>query len=296
MGRYIPLRALIAVAATGAVLTAAPAHAESTEIKVISHNIRGGQINNGALYTLDLVKSQIASFAPDVVMLQEVCQSQATNFANTYQPLGWTVHYVVRREHPDCDGVPDGATAPIGELIAIPRAGSPYREFLPGDGSSNTYSISCLTFFKNTGREYLACNTHLSAGSTLGAIRDSQLAQIQNSMQWSINYGRGVILGGDLNMTPDITSMDKLYKIRNDGSLTGNGSFFEADQTDATYFRSVCSGQPFCRSGQPTKGSEKYDYLFFAANKTTVNSLSGGVVASPYSNHDLYRGRGLFVW
>ena len=307
MGRFMPRRARVialVIAMAGALLTAAPAHASQTDIRVITHNIRGGQINLGSVHALDLVKRQIASYQPDVVMLQEVCESQAANFKATFPASqGWTVHFSPRRGHDGCNGTRDDGVYPqIGELIATPRNGASdlwAPELASEDPANIRYHVSCLTFVKNGGQEYLACTTHLSAGgSRNGAVRAQQLDRIRTELDWSIGYGRGVIFGGDLNVPPGNASMNKIYKIKNDGTRGGAGSMFEADQGDKTYFGSTCGqGKPFCQTGQPTKGKvDKFDYVFFGANYTRPSGqyLKAEIAGKGLSNHNLVRARARF--
>lgn len=309
MGRSMLLRAqviaLVAVVA-GAVLVAAPAQAAQTDIRVITHNVRGGQINRGDLDVLDLVKRQISSYHPDVVMLQEVCESQAANFAAKYpSSQGWTVHFSPRRGHDGCNGtLRDGIYPQIGELIATPRNGASglwAPELASEDPAKTRYHVSCLTFKKNGGQEYLACTTHLSAGgSANAAVRAQQLDRIRTELDWSIGHGRGVIFGGDLNVLPGNASMNKIYKIKNDGTQNGAGPMFEADQGDKKYFGSTCGERkPFCQTGQPTKGKEdKFDYVFFSANNTRPNGqyLTAEVAGKGLSNHNLVRAEARFFW
>lgn len=296
---HLPARgrlAALALAVAGTLLVAAPAHAEQTDITVITHNIRGGQINKGDLRTLDTVKNQINTHQPDVVMLQEVCASQYAEFVRTFPAsAGWTAHFSPRKFHTGCG-------EQIGEVIATQRNGASglYAPELASENPDGIkYHLSCLTFQKNTGREYLACTTHLSAGAANAGIREAQLNTIKAELQWSIDYGRGVIFGGDLNMLPSNPSMNKLYKIRNDGSETGAGSFYEGDQDDKNHFGSTCGqGKPFCKTGEPTKNGEKFDYVFFNATRTRPNgpNLTETVAGKGLSNHNVVRATSRFYW
>lgn len=290
--------AATAVAISSVILTPTAAQAETSTIRVLSHNINGGQWNYGSPAALAPVNGQIDAFAPvDVVMLQEVCESQRASFQAAHP--AWTVVFTPRRLHDRCDGVEDDRTSQyIGELVAIPRAASTTATYpLYGEGG---FHLTCVGFVKGS-REYLPCTTHLPPGDDAGprAQRDAQLSQIRDHLRWSVNYGRGVILGGDFNTEPDDTLMAKVYRIRNNGTRTGDGDFFEADQTDKTFFPDYgCSKTLlFCKSGQDTKCREKVDYIFFSKNGTSAGSgLSGGVVATSSSNHDVVRGRADFTW
>lgn len=287
--------AALALALAGTVLVAAPAQAEQTDITVITHNIRGGQINKGDLATLNTVSRQIRKHSPDVVMLQEVCRSQYVDFMRRFPASeGWTVHFSERKQHRGCG-------EKIGEVIATQRDGASglYAPELASENPEGIkYHLSCLTFLKNGGREYLACTTHLSAGDDNAAIREAQLNTIKYELEWSVGYGRGVIFGGDLNTLPDSPMMNKLYRIRNNGSETGAGSFYEGDQTDGRYFAAACANQPFCKSGQPTMNGKKVDYVFFNASRTkpTGATISETIAGKGLSNHNIVRATSRFYW
>jgi endonuclease/exonuclease/phosphatase family metal-dependent hydrolase len=299
MGFILPARgrlAALALAVAGTLLVAAPAHAEQTDITVITHNIRGGQINNGNLAALDAVTNQVNTHLPDVVMLQEVCASQYAEFVRRFPAsAGWTVHFSPRKHHTGCG-------EQIGEVIATPRNGASglYAPELASENPTGIkYHLSCLTFLKNGGREYLACTTHLSAGADNASIREAQLNQIKAELQWSVDYGRGVVFGGDLNMLPSNPSMNKLYKIRNDGTQTGAGSFYEGDQDDTRWYGSACAtSRPFCKTGESTKLGEKFDYVFFDAVRTkpSGSTISETVAGKGLSNHNVVRATSRFYW
>lgn len=297
MGLHLPARGRVAalvIALAGTLLVAAPAHAEQTDITVISHNIRGGQINKGDLDTLNTVTRQIRKHSPDVVMLQEVCASQYADFMRRFPASdGWTVHFSERKKHTGCGEM-------IGEVIATPRNGASdlYAPELASENPGIKYHLSCLTFLKNGGREYLACTTHLSAGDKNAAIREAQLNTIKAELQWSVDYGRGVVFGGDLNTLPDSPMMNKLYKIKNNGTEGGAGSFYEGDQTDTRYFAGACANRPFCKSGQPTMNGKKVDYIFFDASRTkpTGSTISETLAGKGLSNHNIVRATSRFYW
>ena len=48
--------------------------------KVITHNIAGAMIHKGGAQAFDGVDAEIQDFKPDVVLLQEVCQTQFDAF------------------------------------------------------------------------------------------------------------------------------------------------------------------------------------------------------------------------
>jgi hypothetical protein len=100
-----------------------------------------------------------------------------------------------------------------------------------------------------------------------------------------------IVFGGDLNTTPGLPQLDPFYR----PSLGGTGDYYEADQTDASYYPSGCGG-PSCRSGGYTvRGGDetftlKYDYVFFQApTLTDLTGLSARCGYDPNSDHGIYR-------
>ncbi len=298
MGLHLPARgrvAALALALAGTVLVAAPAHAEQTDITVITHNIKGGQDNKGNLAALDAVTNQTNTHDPDVVMLQEVCASQYAEFVRRFPvSAGWTTTFTIRKHHTGCG-------ENIGEVIATQRNGATVLPPVPlsSENPDIGYHLTCVAFVKNGGRPYRACTTHLSATDKNAAVREAQLNEIKPALQSAIDAGNGVIFGGDLNTLPGHPTMNKLYKIRNNGTQTGGGSFFEGDQDDAQHYGSACAEErPFCKSGEATKTGEKVDYIFFSAAHTRASgpNLSEVIAGKGLSNHKIVRATSRFYW
>ena len=95
---------------------------EVVTFDVITHNIAGGMLNYGQPKALETVEAAIANAKPDAVMLQEVCSTQAAQFAANHP--AWAVEFrVTRPEHPNC--------GPLGHLIAVGRSKVGVAEQLP---------------------------------------------------------------------------------------------------------------------------------------------------------------------
>jgi hypothetical protein len=166
-----------------------------------------------------------------------------------------------------------------------------------------------------------ACVTQLRAGrgrnSGAGRIRRKQARHVRASLAPDIEQdSSAVVLAGDLNAQPQKGALSQLYRLSRGGRL-GNrkGPFYEADQ-NGRYGpaptgrgtgpeRIVCRIDPdLCRWGEAThhRGGvhRKLDYVFFSVNRAVAvpspsalgppqPHLSGALVGSPTSSHDVYR-------
>ena len=129
---------------------------DDVRFDVITHNIAGGMLNYGRVEALDKVEAEIAESRPDVVMLQEVCQTQADAFRASHP--AWAVEFrVTRPEHPKC--------GPLGHLLASHHGLQDVTETDLGHadpGKSVTLLCGNVKFKKRKG-SVRACSTDLVA-------------------------------------------------------------------------------------------------------------------------------------
>ncbi|RKH04889.1 endonuclease/exonuclease/phosphatase family protein [Corallococcus carmarthensis] len=260
---FAPIVALAGETSTPAELGSAPAGSAEAQgvnalvnsgyIVAITHNIGGELAYGGGTGAIALVNDLIGSKQPDVVALQEVCQTQATAFWNTNAPRGYWAAFYPTKYKAACGGT---GGANHGNLIAArseyPLAG-PYNLALPGNSG---HGMICVDFTKE-GRTFRACSTHLIAGS--GPDDNTRLNQANTIKSWSLgwmNEGYRVMVGGDFNSAPSFPVIQTLNHL-------GNGDpFIDADQaanreTKRQY--SAACNQPW---------NSKLDYMFFAYNWT----------------------------
>lgn len=245
-------------------------------------------MNGGDIGAIDEMNHQIDTWGPDVVMMQEVCWQQRLAFI--VQHPGWGVSYVpMREEHPDCGG-------PQGQLLASPHPFTPLPNVpLHDDDGDKKVTLLCAMIDLPVGPTK-ACTVHLRAGATTEdyAARERQATRIRKALADDIAAGTKVVIGGDFNARINRDAISNLYRLTTDHTFTGIGQFFEADQTDSG--NDCGSSHGACRDGQGTLktsiGPRKFDYIFFANNLTYgyPKWLSGGVIHSDTSDHDLFRG------
>jgi endonuclease/exonuclease/phosphatase family metal-dependent hydrolase len=261
---------------------------DDVRFDVITHNIAGGMLNYGRVDALDYVESEIAAARPDVVMLQEVCQSQADAFAASHP--AWHVEFrVTRPSHPKC-GPLGHLLATHHELVDVTETDLGYAD----PGKSVTLLCGDLKFEKRKGKVHV-CSTHLvSRGDDPDAsdrARALEVKALVATLAPIANDGRAVVFAGDMNSGPKKALLDPIYRLKRNGEW-GGGLFDEADQTDPRReeFRDegiVCAPGA-CRSGEDTHDNSKLDHVFFSNNRIS-GELEGRVLNKGKSDHHLYR-------
>lgn len=262
---------------------------DDVRFDVITHNIAGGMLNYGRIEALDKVEREIAESRPDVVMLQEVCQTQADAFMASHP--AWDVEFrVTRPNHPKC--------GPLGHLLASHHGLDDVTETDLGHadpGKSVTLLCGNVKFKKRKG-SVRACSTHLVArndedpadSDRRRALQVDALVKVLNPI---VKNGKAVVLAGDLNSGPRKDTLDPIYRLKRNGNW-GGGLFDEADQGDPRREelreRGVTCAGSACRSGEPTHGRNKLDYVFFSHNRIS-GAIEGRVLGTGKSDHNLYR-------
>lgn len=265
--------------------------------KVIQHNIWGGH-NRGSTESLDYVTDQARSWNPDVVTMQEVCESQVATFKMRFPK--WDVRFSPMITVDERCG--NGA---IGIVLASRWNMSDAEVTDLGISMGKQFTMLCADLAKPGVRSHgvRACSTHLRAYDDAEAepTRTKQTATIRATLEKRIKQ-QAVIVAGDFNTGPHREPMDNMYVQKLDGTMGGKGLFREADQTDKKFFgrdpmapERKCADAS-CRSGEDThanpgeaKGGSKLDYIFFSSNRAK-GRVSGTVMGTGASDHHLYRG------
>ena len=244
----------------------------------------GGAENGGTGDALAYTFAQIEEKKPDVVMLEEVCAAQLDAFKARFR--GWQVRFTVQRaKHEGCG---NGAK---GNLIASPRGFADTLDAPLGEPDGDkVFSLTCGGVpMPNTARTVLACVTHLRINDADDSLRDKQVWRIVDAVRAEVAKGREVVIAGDFNLTPDRLPLDRLYRLKTNGS-GGGGAFDEADQTDPKReeyaMKGIRCGSDACRSGVDTSDSRKIDYTFFSNNRAVA--VGAQAMGRGGSSHNLY--------
>lgn len=260
-----------------------PAYAATT-LTVLSYNIQGGGSPNfGSDAALTPVLNRLQSgYRPDVIALQEVCQTQATYFYNNgHSQYGYEMWWhPVRYDQGYCPG---GIT---GDLIAVRSIYSPSQystvTFDSQSPTNQTQGLTCATFTRNGGA-VRACSTHLPTADS--SILESQTKQIKAMANNWIGNNVMPVVAGDFNSKPDYQIMNYMY---NSALPNGLGVFNEADQLN---------DGPAARTGEGTAVSgqgvlRKVDYIFCSRTATNLTSGLSATVTNVggYSNHKMLEG------
>ena len=274
------LRALLAAGLTavlcaGATVTALPAVAAETTLRVIQHNT--DQIPERWNDVLKLAGDH------DVLLAEEVCEKsfEAAQKKAKEDNSGWTFSFHRQALTPAATGAPtcpeseNGTKSADGTehktwkgLVAVHtgKGGAAFEKFFnrSDDPKVQIFGMACVKFHKDA-KKVTACATHLALGSE--AVRTQQTQKIKKfSNEWiNAEDSSAVVVGGDFNSQPGTPPMTNMYKYPD-----GAGRFVEGHQ--------LATGIPE-RKGKPTvvRGDvdpkpQKIDYVFFDAKHTPLNS------------------------
>jgi endonuclease/exonuclease/phosphatase family metal-dependent hydrolase len=251
----------------------APARINAGQISVVSHNVSGDEIGGEA--ALQGVYHLVDQHAPDVVAIQEVCQTQFNKFKNRYP--GYTSNfYPLKQQNQPGHTCPGdhwlgNAIAARGEYTAT---GPFYQLSLGGE-----WGAACWGFWKDN-LPIFACSVHLIAGGD--AQNGTRYSQANTMRGWSDGWtaaGWRVIYMGDFNDTPASNAVGRINKFNG-----GSGQFIDADHAtmSATHRSNGCAGA----------WAEKFDYIFFSDNMTNASSVSAAFDTTTCSGHKAIWGHG----
>ena len=254
---------------------------------VWSYNITGAgtnennpkDINNGGRpRAVKPVTNAIdAGHRPDVIALQEVCQSQFTHLKPKLEAAGYTVHWRATKSQRRCAAYKDYApSAPRahGDLVAVPAGYSPTvydYDFDPQTAPSAPAGegLTCLGFTKLS-RFNVACSTHISGTNEQRTYKTYRM-RVDEIEPWA-SYGYGIVIAGDFNSKPDQEPMKNLNH--------RNGIMYEADRARNRWTHQNRKS-PFAK--------RKIDYVYFSDNQFPRSSFVSALDGKPeYSYHRFY--------
>ncbi|MEV5973992.1 endonuclease/exonuclease/phosphatase family protein [Streptomyces sp. NPDC051921] len=300
----------------------AAAGAATLGLKTVSHNICGGQCNQGGTGRLSYITDQIDAYQPHMVMLQEVCWSQyewfkSHSFASGTYQFGYTgllTNYTGCGAsncavNEDTDPNNDDRRCWIGQVVAARGTLSNRDEIALGGerhqiktnattgavepvNPPRTFTALCYDAALSDlpGRVVKGCSVHLRSFHDPDLInqraRTAQAARLASDLDGDVAAGKIVVVGGDFNSWSDhnrTPAMDALY--RSDAAPGGGwGVFYEADQDDANHYGKVgCdAAAKACRSGAPTLVGSQTKYDYLFYSETTDPASVSGYTIDLY--------------
>lgn len=207
--------------------------------------------------------SEIATYAPQVIGLQEACVGDVERIRDHLRYLYGLVYHVeygsVLRNWSRCGGLPWSAGG-FGQAIlsAAPMTDAVNVEY-PDGGSEDRGYLAVTTLVD--GRPARVFNTHL-AQRRQESVRAKQTGELAKAVA---RYDRTIVLG-DFNAVPDAVELDPMWD-----------QFTDADPGCGPSGTGTCEPTTDWRS--------TFDYVFLRGFSATGH----GAHPTPYSDHDLVR-------
>ena len=241
-----------------------------------NQNNRNDINNGGAPRAVRPVTNAIAAGArPDVIALQEVCQTQAAYLRPKLRNAGYRVHWRATKTQSRCAAYKnyDPKVSRLhGDLVAVPASYSPTKyayDFNLDTTTPTGEGLTCFGFTKLS-RFVVACSTQL-AGTNAQRLNATFRMRRDEIEPWA-DQGFGVIIAGDFNTKPDQEPMKNLYH--------RNGILSEGDQARNRWTHQNRKA-PFAK--------RKIDYVFFSNNYFPASSYYSVLDGKPeYSYHRFY--------
>lgn len=235
------------------------------------------------------VASSILDFKPDVITLNEICQSQFHQLRDTLNVNGYTAFAnfsTTRNPEPKCGSDPllDGLGNAIFSHTPLSNA---EETLLPSAGESETYNLTCGET-ELRGHTIKACVTQLSSSAD---VRGEQATAVAHQVADYLDAGVPVIVGGDFQARPWESALTPMYTHHG-----GAGRMHEVDETDREYFQnpeSSCALDDLnCRTGEgtvplPVALQNKHDYIFVSDD---FAALDADATRTSFSSHVPLRG------
>ncbi|MEU1470582.1 endonuclease/exonuclease/phosphatase family protein [Streptomyces sp. NPDC005761] len=205
--------------------------------------------------------AEIATYAPQVVGLQEACVGDVERIRDHLQYLYGLVYHVeygsVLQSWSRCGGAP-WSPGGFGQAIlsAAPMTDRVNVEY-PEGGSEDRGYMAVTTLVD--GRPVRVFNTHL-AQRRQESVRAKQAGVLAKAVA---GHDRTIVLG-DFNAVPDAAELNEMWRVAAD-----------ADPECGTSATNMCKPTTDWRS--------KFDYIFLRG----FAPLKHGVHLSPYSDHDV---------
>lgn len=220
---------------------------------------------------------------PELVTLNEACRPQIDAIVRRLDRAGYPMQArfaTARPDEPLCEDHSDFGNAILTRAPITNGRGDPIVFPLPRPDGAEVRTLLCVQTV--LGRASIeACSVHLTNVAGKQADQAGEVARVVDGFD---DDGMPVVLAGDFNATPADPALNPLY-----GLGGGTGRFREVDDTDSRYFSLDCRAlaRRECRSGEPSFGPVKIDYIFLSKRFTDVE---GGVVATAGSDHEMLRG------
>jgi len=230
-------------------------------VRVVTHNIAGGEFGHGSTDALATVERQISEFAPDIVMMQEVCYTgQYVAFKQAHPT--WATRFAVSRpSHPECNG---GA---LGDMLASPTPlSNSFTVDLPYWSHDREQRILCADLATANGKA-LVCTVHIKAK--------------WSAEQSEAYYGRpnGTEQRAQIQSVVDVT---KPYKTRGPVIVAG-------DFNSPMYSGSIQPMQvEYNEVNAGTEDAGRIDHIW--SGGSSVTRLNGSMMNGGLSDHPLVRG------
>ncbi|MEU6215257.1 endonuclease/exonuclease/phosphatase family protein [Streptomyces sp. NPDC047023] len=285
---------LLAATAPPAPSFAAPAatavSAAAGTVRLSSYNICGNMCSGPPYDRERRIAAVVAEADPsggwgaDQLYLQEVCEHQYEELLDRLGPSGYSgVHSAtLPAGNPAiCEGHAYGNAV----IVRGPLSGTAELDLTVG-GEREPITVPCALALL-ADRPTWSCSVHLYwDDGTLAVPEADRLAE--QAGRW-LAEGFSVVLGGDFNHSPRTDTLSRFYlPERGDGAF---GSFLEADETDREFFDAA--GCPpaasACRSGEPTFGAKKLDYVFLDSPGFRTADADALPLDPAVSDHDLVR-------
>jgi endonuclease/exonuclease/phosphatase family metal-dependent hydrolase len=280
-----------------AVAPSAASAATSSGVKVMQFNICGDVCLQGASPTT-IESNKISSFNPAVIILEEVCHSQA----NTIAGSTYNVYWYQKQTGTYCD--PGNAILTKRALTNTSTVGMPVANW---NANTSSYDYTGVEDILSCGRTSVlndsgltaipleVCVTHLDNdpntktndvelnGATSGVGTRSAYLRGSSSWEGAAAYaddqanGAALVFGGDFNIAPDDNSgfssdPKPMYPSFNNVESYGTTN-------TGQWNREIDHSWANRTSDAATHGTEKIDYLFFKQGYSVSPVMGSG---SPY--------------
>ncbi|MEV6950964.1 FG-GAP-like repeat-containing protein [Streptomyces sp. NPDC051183] len=261
-------------------------------LRFVSYNICGQECSDprkgyDEKKRIDSVVAQasVSTWNADQIFLQEVCRPQYDAILARLRPLGFDGMYSATLTGAD----PSCGDGDFGNAVLVR---GPITEELDLDlivgGEVEPVKVPCVKNYVQN-RLNWACSVHLYWRDPSIRLAEAR-ALAARAGTWQ-DQGIPVVLGGDFNAGPRTAPLSEFYDPGiNDGA---RGTFIEADETDTDFFDpAVCpvGTATRCRSGEPTHGDRKLDYLLLSSRH--FKSAQGDALPQDpaVSDHQMVRG------
>jgi endonuclease/exonuclease/phosphatase family metal-dependent hydrolase len=236
----------IAIAACTVLLACVPGAAGAAVTgQVGTFNMAGNTDRNkgGDTDVADAVVKSMLDRRPVAMMLQESCYAQFHHTRARLNSLYSGAFFKVPGETCGNAGSYGNALLWRRDALAVNHT---KQYHLNSEGGLEKRQMGCV---KSDRPRLVACTVHLSKRFQ-DTSQDRELAVVSKTARgWATKYP--VIVGGDFNSLPHESELNSMYLPDYGGGA--NGIFREIDDLGA-------------RTGEPTHGKDKFDYIFFTRN------------------------------